>query len=111
MKHNNIFDILYANEHPIESLGKAYKHPRGGFEHGKDFLVATLPGEGDGQSVEVYECRLPARFFTLKVLAGPNSVGEPQIGYEVGTGSGDGELAGHIAMAIANGMLAFKPKE
>jgi hypothetical protein len=102
------FQFLYEGKKPIESLGKLYEHPKDGFENGQEYLIATVKGQGDGQTVEVYEIRLPSRFFILKVQPGNNSIGEPQEPYEVGTGSGEAEFVGQIAIAIANGMLVFK---
>lgn len=78
--------------------------------YGEDVLIATYPKDppdGDGQSVNVYCCALPARFYTLKVEAGQNSVEEPKDNYEVSTGSGQHLLAADIAEAISTGLLTF----
>lgn len=62
----------------------------------------------DGQSVEVYCTAAPARFYTLKVLAGVNSVGNPLVAYIVTTGSGQADLAAQIAQAVHYGLLGFR---
>lgn len=107
MKAKKTFDVfadLYSRENPIASLGNLYRHPKAGFTNGRAALVATVkaPKDSDGQTCKIYESRLPARFFTLKVLPGPNSIGEMKAGYEIrtGSGSGMGELVGILAKSI-----------
>lgn len=110
----DIFKSFYSAFKPIKSLGKLYSHPVGGFEYGQDACVAIVRKDegGDGQTCQVYECRMPATFYTVRVSPGVNSVGELKLGYEIGTGSGEemGELAGQLAKQIAMGMITFKQK-
>lgn len=72
-------------------------------------LVAKIPKieNGDGQSVEVYCTSAPARFYELKVLPEPNSVGDSQEGCVVSFGSGQWKLAKEIAVAFSEGMIGF----
>lgn len=81
------------------------------FEPWKDTLVAKYEAtpKGDGQTVEVYCAAAPTRFYTLKVLAGPNSLGDEQPSYAVNFGSGMAELAAKLAEEIARGMVGFVP--
>lgn len=105
------FDFLYAShDRPIRSLGAHYKPPAT-FRHGEDELVAEIekPENGDGYHVRVYECRMPARFYKVVALAGKNSTNEERAGFSLTTGSGDesADLAGRIALALAQGMLSL----
>ena len=102
---------LYESGRPIEGLGDAYKPPRK-FEHGKEYLVAELkkdPPHGDGQDVQIFECRMPARFFKMVALPSPNSIGEPQTSFKVSTGSGGevAELLVQFANAVTTGMMSI----
>jgi hypothetical protein len=92
----------------VEVLGDYYRPPKK-FVHGEDTKVATIGKRDDGQTVEVYECRMPATFFKLKVLPDKDYKGHPLEGYEVSTGSGSemAELAGRLAVAISEGMIGF----
>lgn len=103
----DIFQSLYDASSPVKSL--PYYKPTKSFAHGAYVLVCRIEGEGDGQTVEVYEMRLPATFYTVKVLEGRNSIGQPQKAFEITTGSGKemGELAGRLAVEIAKGMIGF----
>lgn len=108
------FDFLYDSREDAKTAFGVHWCGPSKFEHGEDALVAKYdkhPPDGDGQSVEVYCCALPARFYRLRVLAGPNSIGEVRPGFSVGTGSSQEELAASIAKAIADGMLGFHPEE
>lgn len=78
------------------------------YEHMKNVLVAKYQKESrDGQTVHVYCCAAPARFYILKVKAGKNSVGRRQKAWELGTGSSADTMAAQIAEAISGGMLAL----
>lgn len=61
----------------------------------------------DGQSVSVYCTPAPARFYQAEVEPSPNSVGTPQPGYSISTGSGQAKLIALIAQSISEGMLGF----
>lgn len=62
---------------------------------------------GDGQPVDVYESRYPARFYKMVALESKNSVGEPLPSWSIGTGSGSDSmrLIAQIAQAVSDGML------
>jgi hypothetical protein len=84
------------------------------FEIWKETLVAKYSQlSGDGQPVHVYCTAAPARFYTLKVLSAPSSVGDPQPPYAlkfvVNTGSEQQDLVAQVARAIAMGLLDFVP--
>jgi hypothetical protein len=85
----------------------------GKFSHGDWQTVARFEKDredGDGQAVEIDECRLPARFFRLRVLAAKDSMGKPQPGFVLTTGSGDevGALMVKLAEAVAGGMVGLE---
>ena len=79
------------------------------YETHKETLVARYEAQGDGQPVEIYCTAMPARFYTLKALAGKDSVGEPIAPFEFGTGSGIemARLVAQMGKAIAAGMLGW----
>lgn len=99
MKSTDPFSFLYDTDasHAIKSLGKLYRAPARIESEWQ--LVATVPKDGDGHTVRVYECRLPATFYKLEVG-----------GFEVSTGSGRemGELIGKLAIEIARGMVEIR---
>lgn len=100
-----------------------YKPPRT-FRHGEWELVATIPKNGnDGQPVEIWECRLPARFFRLVALPasytykidkrrgpGKRTVTVHRKPGVLSTGSGDerGQLMVDLALEISEGMVGFR---
>lgn len=102
-----MLDFLYeARDDDRRPFGDKWCGPDR-LDYGKDYLCAVFekyPG-GDGQTCEVYISALPARFYKIKALASPNSVGEMHDEWALGTGSGAGRLAADIAKAIAEGML------
>jgi hypothetical protein len=79
------------------------------FPHGEEALIAVYRATAgsDGQSVDVYVTAMPARFYTLRVRSGTNSVGDHKAPYEVATGSGAWAEAATIAHMISTGMLSF----
>jgi len=91
----------------MPSLGKDYTPPPK-FQHGKKELVALVKGESAGQDVELYEQRMPARFFEIKALPKRTSDGNVKKGFTLSTGSGQGDLVSRIAKTIAKGMLGLK---
>lgn len=106
----NFFNSLYTTaDHDMEPFGSSWVGPDK-LAHGERTLVARYLGEGDGQPVEVMCTAMPARFYQLVVLPHPNSVGEPQAGYEVHTGSGIAcaKWAAETASLISMGMVSFK---
>jgi len=106
-----MFDEMYIPyDHEKAAFGKNWCGPDK-YQHAKSSLVARYPKDfgGDGQSVDVFCSAAPARFYTLKIKAEPNSMGEYQAPFEVGTGSGMDSMAVEIAEAIASGLLAFYP--
>jgi len=103
------FDSLYV---PYESeratFGVRWCGPEK-YKSWKETRIARFcknPGS-DGQTVDVYCTAAPARFYTLKVRKGRNSVGEKLLAWEFGTGSSMAELAAKMAEAIAGGMLSL----
>ena len=68
------------------------------------------PADGDGCPVEVLREAWPAVFYTIRVLPGTNSVGEPRGGHELafGSGRGNAKLVAQIADQIARGMLVVR---
>lgn len=103
----DIFDSLYyPDERDRVVFGDRYCPPEK-FSHGDWHKVAVYEkGEGgDGQTVEIDESRLPARFFRIRGLPSQNSIGEPVPGFEVTTGSSMEKLAHEIALAASEGML------
>ncbi len=80
-------------------------------QHGKETLIARFPKDppsGDGQSVDVYCCAMPAEFFTIKALEAQDSLNKPKKPFELRTGSGMAEIARVIAANIAEGMLSLR---
>lgn len=112
MRHDTEpFDALYTST-PEDSqmFGAYYIYDPEPFKHGEWRHVATFPKTGgDGQQVEIDECRWPARFYRLRVIAGPNSVGEMRQGFTLSTGSGSvmGKLMVKLAHEIAIGMVSL----
>ena len=106
-----MFDDLYK---PYKSEREAFKENWRGpdvYKHGKHAFIAAYnkPKDSDGQSVDVFCCPMPARFYILKARVSKDSMGRAQPAYEVSTGSGEAELISKIAEAISEGMLSFKP--
>jgi hypothetical protein len=81
------------------------------YKYGEDTLIAKYPvtENTDGQSVEIYCCALPARFYKLHVLESLNSLDKIQPAYTISTGSSAWNIAALIAKNITNGMLEFEP--
>ena len=77
-----------------------------GWKYGEPREIARFEAQEDGLTAVVYEERLPARFWSVKVL-GRN--GEEL--YELGTGSGGDEMmeyAKQTAQMISEGMLVMR---
>lgn len=108
-----IFDELFPeayvpNISDFDIFEGRYNPPKT-FLYGADYVVARYPKVGgDGYPVEVLETRLPAQFYTIRVLPSPNSMGKPRPGFKLGTGSGCARLAHEIAKAVSQGMLAIE---
>ena len=83
------------------------------YVYGEWRLIAQYPSlpESDGQSVDVYCCAMPARFYRLIVKKEPNSTGDIKEAYRVKTGSGAHKLTAKLAKAISWGMLSFEKEE
>lgn len=107
---DDIFDPFYQpDERDRNIFGERYCPPDK-FEYGKWHTVARFEKEwGDGQAAEIDECRMPARFFRLRVLQGPNSIGEVKPAFALSTGSGDemGRLMVTLAKAVSAGMVGL----
>lgn len=94
----------YPEERAI--FGKHWVGPESYRIH-EESLIARYESDedSDGQTVEIYCYPAPARFYKIRVLDSPNSVGEMQKGFEMGTGSSCAKLAADIGEAISEGML------
>lgn len=111
--YDTIFGPFYLpDDRDREIFGDRYQPPEK-FEHGKEYLVAQYekdPDNGDGNPVEIYESRWPARSFKLIALDSTNSLGELIPGGVLSTGSGDevGRLMVTLAQEIVRGMVSFR---
>ena len=106
------FACLYVGNRfdaEMSGLGREYKPPEK-FQHYKEELVAELKSENDsdGQDVEVYETRMPATYYRIKVLSTPNSMGVEQKDYEITTSSSMHKLTCELAKAIAEGKIRIR---
>lgn len=75
----------------IKDYGSTYVGPSAGqqFEHGTWTLCGRIEAKQDeGQTVEIFECRWPARFFMIRAAASVS--GKPA--FSMSTGSGDQKL-------------------
>jgi hypothetical protein len=72
---------------------------------GASLVTRLAKASDDGYDVEVYEIRMPARFYKIVALPGPNGVGRARPGFVLETGSDMGDLAMTLAHAITEGML------
>jgi hypothetical protein len=110
----DLFGFLYQDDgRGISNIGNNYKPPKT-FRHGEWELVADMkkdPENGDGQSVKIFECRMPARFYKIEAGSDVNSVGKKNTPFALSTGSGMEILAGEIAKAITQGMLGIHTEE
>ena len=79
----------------------------------REVYRAEAKPKSDGQTAIVEECRLPAKFYRLRVLDGLNSMGEHQDGFTMTTGSGSaaGAWARLTADMIAEGMIGLAQVE
>ena len=104
----DILDELYEPDDRDRSIfGEQYVATTA-FKHGAWTTVARFAPCG-GQPVEIDECRLPARFFRLRVLPDPNTVWTARTPFTLSTGSGDdmGRLMLTLARAVACGMVSL----
>lgn len=108
----DIMESMYLPDDRDRAVfGERYSPPER-FTHGEWHMVARYEKVGgDGQAVEVDECRMPASFFRIRVLPGVNSIGEPTSGYTLSTGSGMERLAHEIASAACEGMIGIRERE
>jgi len=109
---NHLFGVFYSPDEEDRQLFGQYLVEHQTFEHGVYQLVARVPKafpSGDGYNVEIWEARLPARFYEIRVQSTANSVGEVRSGGVLSTGSGQncGALALTISTAFAEGFLGF----
>lgn len=107
---DDLYDGVDARDGAIfRPLGDRYKPPAR-FEHGEWHKIAEISKarpDGDGFAVEIYELRMPARFFKVEALASLDSMKRSRPGFTLSTGSGDdmGALCVRMALAIADGNL------
>lgn len=105
-----IFDDMYAEVPKI--FGNHLVWDGQPFVHGEWKRVAHVPKApvaGDGQPVDIYECRMPARFYKMVVLEADNSIGKRNPGGVISSGSGEdmGRLFYRLALKFAEGMAGF----
>lgn len=108
-----MFDLLdkpYDSE--LTAFGEHWCGPER-YGHWVKTLIAEYrkDDDGDGKNVKVYCTTAPARFYTLEVEVGENSVHTPKNAYYVSTGGGQEKLAATIAQAISDGMLEFSQEK
>lgn len=104
-----MFDSLYAGA--LRQLAVPGYAPPEQFPHADWVLVAKCPKsqqDGDGQSVDVYECRWPATFFRMVVHPDADSMGEAQHPVVITTGSGAHEAVEKLVDCITSGMIGFR---
>lgn len=107
------WDTLYEQHGtPIaQLLGERYE--RQTFTAWADRRIGFLPKspeDGDGQAVEIWEQRAPARFLTLRALEGKNSIGGLKPAWELGFGSCSEQLEQtvyRLAVLVTEGMVCF----
>src|SRR3990167_4274391 len=97
---DKLFGPLYKPDARDRAIfGEYYVPEAEPFEHGAWHVVARIPKSGgDGQPVEIDECRMPARFFRLRALADVDGGGRPRRGFALSTGSGD--AMGRLILAL-----------
>jgi hypothetical protein len=112
---DRILSSLYDRDERDRAIfGDCYAPSVDHYPHGTWHVVARIQKSGtDGQSVEIDECRMPARFFRLRALADVNSVGKQVPAFALSTGSGDGmgRLMVALGRAIAEGMVGLAREE
>ncbi|MBU1249472.1 MAG: hypothetical protein KKB70_12280 [Proteobacteria bacterium] len=101
--------FLYEGESELaQALGELYTHPER-FPYGEDVLIASLKDDGAYplQVVDIYETRIPAVFYTIKVQDAVEEDGTVRKGFALLTGTGQASLALNVAQAIHEGMLGL----
>jgi hypothetical protein len=106
-------DFLYeARSDDVSLFGEHWCGPDR-FEPHEWTKVARYEAEkgGDGQHAEVWCMAMPARFYSVRVFAHPNSCDEPQPDWPFCLTTGSGRemavLCIQIAENVANGMLGM----
>lgn len=106
-----LYNVDSADRGIVADAGLEWIGPIDRFQAHKWITVARCdsPADSDGQSVLIQECAMPARFFRLTILEGPNSCGEIQPGYSLSTGSSTESHRALVAIArhIAEGMIGL----
>ena len=100
-----IFESLF-NQH-LDTFKKIPYKPPQRLPYGEMCLVSQLKNQGDGHDVNIYEARMPARFYKIEALPARKYTGELKPGFSLSTGSGVEDLVEHIAVAISEGMLGL----
>ena len=103
-----MFDELYNSDRIKGVFGDAWCGPEVLPRH-QEVRIAKYEenADDDGQGVEVYCTAMPAQFFTVKALAGKNSVGDENPGFILSTGSDCAEWAAETARMINTGMVGL----
>lgn len=107
-----MFDFLYAGDRKPLNVPN-YSAPEM-LPHAEWVHVAhcpKVPADGDGQSVDVYEQRLPATCFKLVVNPDPNSGGGESHPINIGFGSSAHAHVEMLVEQITSGMIGFHPYE
>jgi len=113
MTADPLFPEMYLPDARDRAIFGGVYAPPPRFVHGEWHQVALLkkdPIDGDGYDVAIDECRMPARFFRLRVLPSENSRGDlrtPRVSISTGSGDGVGRLILEIARALTEGMVGF----
>ena len=105
------FDTLYEVRHSdFAPFSEHYVGPPLAWriERATPTLIASYKREScDGQDVDVYCTAMPARFYSLHVMAGERYDGEPKPACKLNTGSGMAEWAAQTAKLISQGMVTI----
>lgn len=101
-------DFLYKTDDIKAVIGENFCGPDV-LPHGEEVLVAVFADDPkrNGHGVELYCISLPVKFYTIKALDSENSMGTPQKGFILSTGSGQLEWAVDTAKKINEGMVGI----
>lgn len=111
--HDRLFGFLYEDRAEDVAVFEGHWCRVASDANPKDWNLCArfekVPGS-DGQSVEIYDSRWPARFYRLRALPDKNSIGAEVLGFTLSTGSGRemAELMVQLAKAISQGMVAMR---
>lgn len=107
---NGLLDFAYTvSAEEREHFGAAWSGPDK-FPHQQSVQIASYLAIQGGHNVIVMCAAYPARFY--KIMAQPHVNWDGRIlpGFVMETGSGQGELAAKMALALSQGMLTMSPE-